>query len=75
MSEENNEMDPKDLEYEFLYIVKDQTMLYLDMSQSNLGYAENVLTLVDEMVEKLGQDLHREGDEEEENEEDDSGSE
>ncbi len=74
MTEENNKMDPKDIEYEFLYNIKDQTMLYLDMSKSNLGYAESVLLLVDEMVEKLGQDLHREVDEEEE-EGEDTGSE
>ncbi len=62
MTSEMEKKNAKDLEYEFLYIVKDQTMLYLDMSQSNLGYADNVLARVNEMVDKLGHDLHREDD-------------
>ena len=62
MTSEMEKKNAKDLEYEFLYIVKDQTMLYLDMSQSNLGYADNVLARVNEMVDKLGHELHREDD-------------
>ena len=62
MTSEIEKKNAKDLEYEFLYIVKDQTMLYLDMSQSNLGYADNVLARVNEMVDKLGHELHREDD-------------
>ncbi len=49
--------DKKEIEYEFLYNIRDQAMLYLRMSESNLGYAEKVLNMVNEMVENLAKEI------------------
>ena len=43
----------KEEEYEYLYNLRDLTVLYLRMSQSNLGYVEELYSMVDEMVKNL----------------------
>ncbi len=50
----------KEIEYEYLYNLRDQAVLYLRMSQSNLGYVSELYTLVDEMVRNLRRDLEKE---------------
>ena len=50
------------LEYEFLYNLMDQTMLFLRMCPENNGYAEEILATLDEVVETLGRRLEKECD-------------
>ena len=49
-----------ELEYEFLYNVRDQTMLFLRMCPDNLGMAEEILNRVNVMVEMLADRLSKE---------------
>lgn len=51
-----------ELEYEFLYNLRDQTMLFLRMCPENNGYAEEILATLDEVVETLGRRLEKECD-------------
>ena len=46
-----------ELEYEFLYNLRDQTMLFLRMCPENNGYAGEILATLDEMVDTLGRRL------------------
>ena len=51
-----------ELEYEFLYNLRDQTMLFLRMCPENNGYAGEILATLDEMVDILGRRLEKEVD-------------
>ena len=57
MSDKIDMDSAKAREYEFLYHIRDQAMLYLYMSQSGLGYAEEILNMTDRMVEKLAGEI------------------
>lgn len=46
-----------ELEYEFLYNLMDKTLLFLRMCPENNGYAEEILTRLDEMAEIFGRRL------------------
>jgi len=61
MSLENIDMDNgKALEYEFLYNVRDQALLFLRTARTNEGYVQEILQTVDAMVESLGREVCRE---------------
>ncbi len=60
MADEKDLQKMKEVEYEYLYNLRDQAVLYLRMSQSNLGYVEELYSLVDEIVENLGRELEEE---------------
>ncbi len=47
----------KKAEYEYLYNLRDLAVLYLRMSQSNLGYVSELYNLVNEMVNNLSREL------------------
>ena len=46
-----------ELEYEHLYNVRDQTLLFLKLCPKNTGIAEELLTWLDGKVEMLGRKL------------------
>lgn len=46
-----------ELEYEFLYNLRDKTLLFLRMCPENNGYAGEILTRLDEMAEIFGRRL------------------
>lgn len=46
-----------ELEYEHLYNLRDQTMLFLKMCPKTDGYANEILATLDEMVETIGRRL------------------
>jgi hypothetical protein len=46
-----------ELEYEHLYNVRDQTMLFLKMCPKTTGLAEEMLTWLDQKVKMLGEEL------------------
>ena len=48
------------LEYEFLYNLRDQTLLFLRMCPENNGYAGEILARLEEMVDILGRRLETE---------------
>ena len=52
-----------ELEYDFLYNLRDQTMLFLRMCPENNGYAGEILATLDEMVYTLGKRLETEEEE------------
>ena len=49
-----------ELEYEFLYNLRDQTLLFLRMCPDTDGYANEILNTLDEMVETIGRRLTKE---------------
>ena len=49
-----------ELEYEFLFNLRDQTLLFLRMCPENNGYAAEILSQLEEMVEILGRRLEKE---------------
>lgn len=51
-----------ELEYEFLFNLRDQTLLFLRMCPENNGYAGEILVTLDEMVYTLGKRLEKEED-------------
>ncbi|WP_400206478.1 hypothetical protein [Methanomethylophilus alvi] len=51
-----------ELEYEFLFNLRDQTLLFLRMCPENNGYAGEILATRDEMVYTLGKRLEKEED-------------
>ena len=46
-----------ELEYEHLYNVRDQTILFLKMCPKTTGLAEEMLTWLDQKVKMLGEKL------------------
>ena len=56
---EYDPLGPTELEYEFLYNIRDQTMLFLRMNPNHQGCAAEILTRVDEMVETLARRLEQ----------------
>ena len=50
----DNSMNKAELEYEFLYNLRDQTLLFLRMCPDTDGYANEILSTLDEMVETIG---------------------
>lgn len=46
-----------ELEYEHLYNVRDQTILFLKMCPKTTGLAEELLTWLDQKVKMLGEKL------------------
>ena len=51
-----------ELEYEFLFNLRDQTLLFLRMCPENNGYAGEILARLEEMVNILGRRLEKEED-------------
>ncbi|KQM09837.1 hypothetical protein AOA81_06235 [Methanomassiliicoccales archaeon RumEn M2] len=51
-----------ELEYEFLFNLRDQTLLFLRMCPENNGYAGEILARLEEMVDILGRRLEKEED-------------
>ncbi len=56
-SNEFNMESPKAMEYEFLYNVRDQAILFLRMAPATEGCVAQVLDLVDGMVKTLGEEI------------------
>ena len=52
-----DDMDYLELEYEHLYNVRDQTLLFLKMCPKTTGLAEEMLTWLDAKVRMLGERL------------------
>ena len=52
-----NDMNYLELEYEHLYNVRDQTLLFLKMCPKTTGLAEEMLTWLDQKVRMLGEKL------------------
>ena len=52
-----NGMNYLELEYEHLYNMRDQTMLFLKMMPNTQGYINEILATLDDMVETLGRRL------------------
>ena len=52
-----NGMNYLELEYEHLYNVRDQTILFLKMCPKTTGLAEELLTWLDQKVRMLGEKL------------------
>ena len=48
-----------ELEYEHLYNVRDQTILFLKMCPKTTGLAEELLTWLDQKVKMLGKELEK----------------
>ena len=53
----DDSINKAELEYEFLYNLRDQTLLFLRMCPNTDGYANEILGTLDEMVETLGRRL------------------
>ena len=53
----DNSINKAELEYEFLYNLRDQTLLFLRMCPDTDGYANEILSTLDEMVETIGRRL------------------
>ena len=51
------DMKKMELEYEQLYNMRDQAMLFLKIMPDTQGYINEILTTLDEMVETLGRRL------------------
>ncbi len=51
------DMEKMELEYEQLYNMRDQAMLFLKMMPDTQGYINEILATLDEMVETLGRRL------------------
>ena len=51
------DMEKMELEYEQLYNMRDQAMLFLKMMPDTQGYINEILATLDEMVETLGKRL------------------
>ena len=51
-----------ELEYEFLFNLREQTLLFLRMCPENNGYAGEILARLKEMVDILGRRLEKECD-------------
>ena len=54
----DDSMNKAELEYEFLYNLRDQTLLFLRMCPETDGYANEILSTLDEMVETLGRRIN-----------------
>ena len=52
-----DDMNYLELEYEHLYNVRDQTLLFLKMCPKTTGLAEEMLTWLDQKVKMLGEEL------------------
>ena len=52
-----NGMNYLELEYEHLYNMRDQTMLFLKLCPKTTGLAEEMLTWLDQKVKMLGEKL------------------
>ena len=52
-----NNTDTTEFEYEFLYNLRDQTMLFLKMNPDTQGYVDEILATLEEMVETLASRL------------------
>ena len=52
-----DDMNYLELEYEHLYNVRDQTLLFLKMCPKTTGLAEEMLTWLDQKVRMLGEKL------------------
>ena len=52
-----NGMNYLELEYEHLYNMRDQTLLFLKMCSKTTGLAEEILTWLDQKVRMLGERL------------------
>ncbi|MPN08670.1 hypothetical protein SDC9_155955 [bioreactor metagenome] len=52
-----DDMNYLELEYEHLYNVRDQTLLFLKMCPKTTGLAEEMLTWLDAKVRMLGEKL------------------
>ena len=50
----DNSINKAELEYEFLYNLRDQTILFLRMCPDTGGYANEILSTLEEMVETIG---------------------
>ena len=55
----DNSINKAELEYEFLYNLRDQTILFLRMCPDTDGYANEILNTLDEMVETIGRRLFK----------------
>ncbi|MDD2531966.1 MAG: hypothetical protein PHX42_00270 [Candidatus Methanomethylophilaceae archaeon] len=53
----NIKADTAELEYEFLYNLRDQTLLFLKMCPKTDGYVNEILSTLDEMIDTLGRRL------------------
>ena len=51
------DMEKMELEYEQLYNMRDQAMLFLKMMSDTQGYINEILATLDGMVETLGRRL------------------
>ena len=56
----DDSMNKAELEYEFLYNLRDRTLLFLRMCPDTDGYANEILSTLDEMVDTLGRRLMKE---------------
>ena len=56
----DNSINKAELEYEFLYNLRDQTILFLRMCPDTDGYANEILSTLNEMVDTLGRRLMKE---------------
>ncbi len=52
-----NDIEKTELEYEHLYNLRDQTILFLKMMPDTQGYVNEILATLDEMVNVLGHKL------------------
>ena len=48
-----NGIDTLRLEYEHLYNLRDQTLLFLEMCPENEGYADRIRVELDEMIKEI----------------------
>ena len=46
-----------ELEYEFLYNVRDQTMLFLELCPEKAEYAEGILVEIEIAMERMGEKM------------------
>ena len=53
------ELNATEIEYEFLYNLRDQAMLFLKMNPNTQGYVDEILASLEEMVETLANRLTR----------------
>ena len=54
-----NGMNYLELEYEHLYNMRDQTMLFLKLCPKTTGLAEEMLGWLDQKVKMLGEELEK----------------
>ena len=53
----DNELNATEIEYEFLYNLRDQAMLFLKMNPNTQGYVNEILATMEEMIETLANRL------------------